>query len=323
MALHAQLLTQIGRRDRIPQLPRIGGVVRVVADGTGDSLVYRILFLIGGRDAPGRQRALARVALQTQWLVVVPAHFRVQRLPPLLPERMVRVLVARSARAGRQLGCDRRMRILGGVDVNARQGRRTAVGSLDMVEPRAVAVLALHVMIRRVRYLVVTGRTCRQIAILVHRVTADAALLSRAATAWRSAQASACLVLLPLSLVLDVAVAAVGLLRGGVEVAEEAAGRIGWRGEGWAVSKDRVGAGAEPGNGTERQRQGSEAGLNRGWRAYGVPMSWKFASTLGIDDDAQGRMPVKSSSCPPHVFKFHGPRRNGAVSVFGPSGKGA
>ena len=46
-----------------------------------------------------------------------------------------------------------------------------------MVEPRAVAVLALHVVIRGVRYLGVTGRAGAEIAVLAHRVTADAATL--------------------------------------------------------------------------------------------------------------------------------------------------
>ena len=112
-----------------------------------------------------------------------------------------------------------------------------------MVEPRAVAVLALHVMIRLVRYLEVTGRTGRQIAVLAHRVTADAAtLVDGLRQRLEVGPGLGVFSLLPISLVLDVAVAAVGLLRGGVEVAEEAGGRIRWRGERWPVSEDRVGA---------------------------------------------------------------------------------
>ena len=94
-----------------------------------------------------------------------------------------------------------------------------------MIEPGAVAALALDVVIRGVLHQEVTGRVGGQIAVVAHRMTAFA----RRARPPGSLQARPGLRVrgsLPLGLVLDVTVAAIGLLLADGEVTEEAVGCV-------------------------------------------------------------------------------------------------
>src|SRR5512141_188604 len=206
VALHAQLLVHVGRAEREPELVVdrlargriLGRPVRVVADGAslpdhvGDGGRLAPLGVVG-RHPPGREDSpglVARLARGIQggggWETGLRRP-RVRRRGPLLVGANARpavlVVAGSAARAlGYGGGVDRVWPPPGRIGViryrDMRQGwiarRLRRIRCRDVVEARAMAVLALDVVVDRVLHLVPAGGERNAVTPTAHRVAGEA-----------------------------------------------------------------------------------------------------------------------------------------------------
>ena len=219
MAPGAQVLIHRGNIHREPELARVAGCpMGIVADRARDAELIGqggTLLHVFGIHAPGGQRTLGGVACRALLLLdrVACDHalFRhsVRGLAPLLDEGGVNTIVALPATVSRIQG-----------DGDRRQRLGAAVRVLDMVGSRAVAALALHVVIRGVLNGVPAGGRRQGVAQLGHGVAPEAGSLGTTAGG-QVGVGTRVLRGCPVGLVGDVAVPTGGLLVGGREIPQE------------------------------------------------------------------------------------------------------
>ena len=158
-------------------------------------------------------------------------------------------------------------------------GQRHVAGTircLNVLQSGAVTALALHVVVRGILDHVPASRCGEAIAALGHRVAAITAGL-RVAGACQGLEGAGVGRRLPVLSVLDMAIAAGGLVRGDVKQAEESVDTVRRRIERRAVAKDNL-VGTAPGQEGEGGEQGSQdTGTGRSRERHSQPQAVNFA----------------------------------------------